>query len=126
MSNMRELIYFSLSHGDLHQDPEHETGCDRIAALARSDPLGAALWRVMGSHDVHSVKEAMRLLSAQLHIGSTAALTAIADWLANEPPTDPVARQALVDAEARATRQMAQQLERRVLTRKGTLKKSAE
>lgn len=126
MSNLRELMYFSIAHGDLDHDPDHETGADRIAALARADPLGAALWRVMGSHDVHAFKEAVTLLAHAVPMPWSFALVAVEEWMANAPPTVSKARQVLVEAEARASRQMAEQLGRRVIVPRRSSRKPPE
>jgi len=64
--SLRELIAFTIARGDLSQSPHHEAGADRIAALAMCDPLGAALWRVLGQHDVGALREAHRLLMRAL------------------------------------------------------------
>lgn len=64
--SLRELISSTISRGDLSQNPISESGADRIAALGLVDPLGAALWRVLGHHDAHSLKEAARRLHDRL------------------------------------------------------------
>ncbi len=54
MSNLRELVAYAIAKGDLSQNPNEETCADVIAALARADVLGAALWRVTGNMDPQS------------------------------------------------------------------------
>ena len=68
MSNDRigRQISYSIGKGDLTQDPNEETGADRIGALACADPLGAALWRVLWRHDAGAFKEARSLLAIRL------------------------------------------------------------
>ena len=84
--SLREMMYYTLAHGDLAQNPREETGADRLGALARSDPLGAALWRIVGSHDVVAFRKAITLLAARLHNPESSTTRAIArraieEWL---------------------------------------------
>jgi len=63
---IREIMAHTLSHGDLTNDPNRETGCDRVAALAWSDALGSALWHIALNHDVSSWKQARAVLAKRL------------------------------------------------------------
>lgn len=56
------VIVKALQGLDMLDDPLRETGLDRIGALACSDPLGAALWRVKWAGDPRSMKTALALL----------------------------------------------------------------
>lgn len=91
MSTLRELLAHDISHGDMAQSDTEETGADRIGALARADPLGAALWRVTGNLDVGSFISARGYLVERLraknpkHATSTlmaVAQKAMEEWLA--------------------------------------------
>jgi hypothetical protein len=91
MSTLRELLAHDISHGCMEQSDTEETGADRIGALARADPLGAALWRVTGNLDVGSFISARGYLVARLRDKfpkhSTSTLGAVAqkameEWLA--------------------------------------------
>ena len=90
MSYGRELVSFALAHGDLTQDANEDTSADAIGALARSDPLGAALWRLTSTMDAASFLAARGYLSAILRKDGQAAPTvthavahsAIEEWLA--------------------------------------------
>ena len=62
MSDLRMLIVKALQGLDMVDDPLRETGLDRIGALACSDPLGAALWRVKWAGDPRAFKPALELL----------------------------------------------------------------
>lgn len=66
-TNLREQVYGDIARGDITYDPNNETALDRIAALGMIDPLGAALWRVLGQHDSHAFRAAARLLHDRLH-----------------------------------------------------------
>lgn len=67
MTALRELIAHDLALGDMSDDPREETALDRIGALARTDPLGAALWRVTGNMDVGSFRTARGILAMRLY-----------------------------------------------------------
>lgn len=56
------VIVKALQGLDMLDDPLRETGLDRIGALACSDPLGAALWRVKWAGDPRSFGTALALL----------------------------------------------------------------
>lgn len=64
--NLRELYAFAVASGDLTHDPLVETGADRIGAVAFSDPLGAALWRVLVDHDAHAWIAAREILRKRM------------------------------------------------------------
>lgn len=64
--NLRELLAFAISSGDLTHNPLIETGADRIGALAFADPLGAALWRILVDHDRHAWIAARELLRKRI------------------------------------------------------------
>ncbi len=66
VSNLRELVAYAIAKGDLSQNPNEETCADVIAALARADALGAALWRVTGNMDPQSFIAARRYLTTRL------------------------------------------------------------
>jgi hypothetical protein len=66
MSYLRELLANDINNGDMTQSDSEETSVDRIGALARADPLGAALWRVVGNLDVGSFVTARGLLLHRL------------------------------------------------------------
>lgn len=89
MSGLREQVAFAISHGNLTQNAEEETSADLIGALARADPLGAALWRVTGNMDVSSFREACELLYHRVGVHGQApelrrrtCRQAIEEWLA--------------------------------------------
>lgn len=91
MSTLRELLAHDISHGCMEQSDTEETGADRIGALARADPLGAALWRVTGNLDVGSFIAARGYLVERLFVKNPkharATLAAVAqktmeEWLA--------------------------------------------
>ena len=96
MSGLREQVAFAISHGNLTQNSNVETSADLIGALALSDPLGAALWRVTGNLDAASFRNARTLLLAALferHPAVPARLLrevcnmALEEWLACLCPT---------------------------------------
>lgn len=66
MSGLREQVAFAISHGNMVQNSEEETAADLIGALAMTDPLGAALWRVVGNLDAGSFRSAREMLYARL------------------------------------------------------------
>jgi len=93
VSNIRELVAYAIAKGDLSQNPNEETCADVIAALARADALGAALWRVTGNMDPQSFIAARGYLASRLAehdsgipvtIGERAAVSQIVlqEWLA--------------------------------------------
>ncbi len=53
----------------MSSDERQETALDRIGALARVDPLGAALWRLTSDLSVGSLREAMAILAMRLYTG---------------------------------------------------------
>jgi hypothetical protein len=61
--NLRELIALAIARGDLKHSAIKETDADRIGALAFSDPLGAALWRILWDHDHGALSVAGKLLA---------------------------------------------------------------
>ncbi len=94
MSNLRELVSYAISKGNLSHNPNEETSADVIGGLARADPLGAALWRVVGQHDVGAFRNAIRLLAAKLLDFKVAeavllrlCFKAIEEWLSVPCPT---------------------------------------
>jgi hypothetical protein len=81
----------TIAHGDLRHNILRETGADRIGALGRADPLGAALWRVSDDHDHRSMIAATRMLAQQLRrsreslpILMRLASAVIREWLDNK------------------------------------------
>lgn len=89
--SLREAMAATIAHGDLRHDVNRETGADRIGALGRADPLGAALWRVSDDHDARSMIAATRMLAKQIARGreSTTILVRLAaavikEWLDNK------------------------------------------
>ena len=63
---LRESVAKSIAKGDLRHNPLEETGADRIGALGLSDPLGAAMWRVVADHDGPSLIAAASLLARRI------------------------------------------------------------
>lgn len=63
---LKRQIAHSISRGDLQQDANNETAADRVGALARSDPLGAAILHVLWEHDLGSLREVFSILAARL------------------------------------------------------------
>jgi hypothetical protein len=63
---IQRQVAHSIARGDLSQDANNETAADRIGALARSDPLGSALLRVLWQHDVSSLRDVFSLLAQRL------------------------------------------------------------
>lgn len=90
MSGLREQIANDLARGDMSSSDTEETALDRIGALARVDPLGASLWRVMSVMDVGSFLDARRHLVDRLTTDipltdnekTAVAQLAIQEWLA--------------------------------------------
>lgn len=64
--SLREVLNYDIAKGRLVHNPNHESAADRIGALGRSDPLGAALWRVLGQGDKASFREACFRLADRL------------------------------------------------------------
>jgi hypothetical protein len=64
--SLRQRISSDIAAGRLTHSPLVETSADRIGALARSDALGAALWRILGDHDEGSVRDALGLMVHRL------------------------------------------------------------
>lgn len=95
MTGLREQVAFAISHGNMTQNNEEETAADLIGALAMTDPLGAALWRVVGNMDAGSFRDARLLLynrllpmSKQPHaLVWRVANLALEEWLACPCPT---------------------------------------
>jgi hypothetical protein len=56
-------VISDIASGNLRQDPNSETGADRIAALAFADHLGAALWRLTDDLDPHVYPKVVLLLA---------------------------------------------------------------
>ncbi len=67
VTQLREQLAHDIALGDMSSSDTEETALDRIGALARTDPLGAALWRVVGNMDVGSFRYARSLLADLLH-----------------------------------------------------------
>lgn len=91
---LRELLNETIAHGDLSQNANREAGADRIAALGRSDPLGAALWRVLGQGRVSDIKEVRDRLADRLGgrgirpaLLRPLALLTLEEWLGSPCPT---------------------------------------
>ncbi len=66
MSALRQRLAQDIGSGRLTHSPLEETAADRIGALGRSDPLGAALWRVLGDHDSRAARDAVDLMAHKL------------------------------------------------------------
>jgi hypothetical protein len=64
--SLRQRLASDISAGRLTHNPLVETGADRIGALGRSDPLGAALWRILADHDRTAVKDAVSMMARRL------------------------------------------------------------
>ena len=91
---MRELVSYAIAKGNLSHNPLEETGADVIGALARVDPLGAALWRVVGQHDLGAFKRAIEILTEKLkplgvspRLISKVCFAAIEEWMSVPCPT---------------------------------------
>lgn len=69
MSTLREQLAHDLTKGDMSGDESTETALDRIGALARVDPLGAALWRLTSDMNVSSLRDAMQILAMRTYTG---------------------------------------------------------
>lgn len=64
--SIRERVISDIAKGNLRQNPNEETGADRIAALAWADPLGAALWRLIDDLDPHVYPKVVALLTRRM------------------------------------------------------------
>lgn len=100
MSTLREQLAHDLTKGDMSGDESSETALDRIGALARVDPLGAALWRLTSDMNVSSLRDAMQILAMRTftgkmvyvetvvpHIYSQVAQAALQAWLSRAEGT---------------------------------------
>lgn len=89
MADIRKLLASALGSGDLSADPNRETPADRIGAMAFSDHLGSALWRLKWGNDEEQAQAALALLSRRVarRNGDSPALVrricsiALAEWL---------------------------------------------
>ncbi len=90
---LRQRVASDIAAGRLTHNPLIETSADRIGALARSDRLGAALWRILADHDEHCVREAIQLLVYRLRkmekpkgrdLTQRLCWVVLQEWLANK------------------------------------------
>lgn len=68
MQNVRKAVAVALARADLSDDPNHETGRDRIGALAFADELGVRLQRVRYANDPGAYKSALLLLVKRMAV----------------------------------------------------------
>jgi hypothetical protein len=87
---LQEAMAMTISRGDLRHSVLEETGADRMGALGRSDPLGAALWRVTDDLDARALIRAGILLARRVLKGRDdpelilrLSQTVLREWLAN-------------------------------------------
>lgn len=89
---LQEAVQQTIAHGDLRYSVLRETGADRMAALGRSDPLGAALWRVTTDHDYRALTTASVLIAHRIRRGAKDSLgplirlarVVLHEWLADK------------------------------------------
>lgn len=90
---VRERVSVDISHGQLVHSAIRETPTDRIAALALSCRLGAALWRLRAVPDRATMREAVQVLAGMIRVNKVhresivnVAAVALDEWLNEKCP----------------------------------------
>jgi hypothetical protein len=69
LADLRKLLAIAIQGSDLSHDPNCETALDRIGALAFSDRLGGALWRVKYANDPGAFRPSIYILAKRMEPG---------------------------------------------------------